>query len=85
MHIFLKLVGGRQFFLEVARWSDGGTGTLPPFQTRREDGEWVVWLGRLMLIYTPARWAPPKTWTPPARGALTLGAVGDDAPGPGPG
>lgn len=85
MHIFLKLTGGRQLYLEVARWSDRSAGAVPPFEMRREDGERVVWLGRLMLIYTPARWTPPAVWARPARGALTLGVVGDDPQGPDPG
>ncbi|HEY0835610.1 MAG TPA: hypothetical protein VGE72_17035 [Azospirillum sp.] len=54
MSVFLGLCG-HNVFVEHARWAnpDGF------FDLRRENGEFVVWLGRLNIIYTPARWAPP--------------------------
>lgn len=53
MSVFLAL-GGHRVFAEHALWASPGA-----FDIRRENGEFVVWLGRLHLIYTPPRWSPP--------------------------
>lgn len=49
MSILIKLIGGRQLYIEVARWATpSGRCTVT-----REGSEWIVWIGRLHLIYTP--------------------------------
>jgi hypothetical protein len=49
MSILIKLIGGRQLFVEFARWArPGGRWTIT-----REGSEWIIWIGRLHLIYTP--------------------------------
>ncbi|HZH28846.1 MAG TPA: hypothetical protein VEY95_16860 [Azospirillaceae bacterium] len=54
MTIFIKLVGGRQVFLERARWARPSRW----LHIRKDNGEWLVWIGGWHLIYTPAQWAP---------------------------
>lgn len=53
MSVYLGFCG-RSVFVEHALWAtpDG------LFDLRRENGEIVIWLGRLHIIYTPARWGP---------------------------
>ena len=55
MCVFLGFCG-RSVFVEHAHWASPGA-----FDIRRENGELVVWLGRLHMIYTPATWSPPPT------------------------
>lgn len=57
MTIFIKLGGGRQVYAEVARWTRPDPRT-PWFEFRREAGEVILWFGRLLVIYTPARRYP---------------------------
>ena len=45
---------GRSVFVEHALWASPDRF----FDVRRENGEFVIWLGRLHIIYTPARWGP---------------------------
>jgi|GEM_PF-4648457 len=54
MTIFVRLGGGRQIYAELARWTRPDS-LDPWFEVRREAGEVVLWFGRLMVIYTPAR------------------------------
>lgn len=54
MTIFIKLGGGRQVYAEVAAWTRPDPRT-PWFEVRHEAGEVVLWFGRLLVIYTPAR------------------------------
>ena len=54
MSIFISLGTGPKIFIELARWADAPRGV----DFRRENGEVLLWLGRLHLIYTPARWRP---------------------------
>lgn len=54
MTIFIRLGGGRQVYAEVARWTRPDSRD-PWFEVRVEAGEVVLWFGRLMVIYTPAR------------------------------
>lgn len=60
MSVFLGLFGHR-LFVEHARWAAPNADLLA---FRRENGEFVVWIGRLNLIYTPSRWAPPPRLVP---------------------
>lgn len=55
MNVFLGLCG-RRVFLEHARWASPDRF----FEIRRENGETLIWLGRLHVIYTPARWSAPR-------------------------
>ncbi|HYE53043.1 MAG TPA: hypothetical protein VEB20_25825 [Azospirillaceae bacterium] len=54
MSFFLALPGGPKIYIELARWAS----PAGRFDLRRENGETLVWLGRIHLIYTPARWRP---------------------------
>ncbi|WP_155524515.1 hypothetical protein [Oleisolibacter albus] len=54
MSLFISLGKGPKLFIEVARWAEAPRG----LQVRRENGEVLFWLGRVHLIYTPARWRP---------------------------
>ncbi|CAO3415509.1 hypothetical protein [Azospirillum doebereinerae] len=58
MSVFLGFCGHR-LFVEHALWASP-TGS---FDLRRENGEVILWLGRLNVIYTPARWGPPSRAT----------------------
>ena len=53
MSVYLGFCG-RRLFLEHAQWASSGVG----FDIRQENGEYLIWLGRLHIIYTPARWGP---------------------------
>lgn len=53
MSVYLGFCG-RRIFVEHALWASPDRS----FDIRRENGEVVVWLGRLNIIYTPARWGP---------------------------
>jgi len=52
MGVLIKFWGGRQAYLEYAGWA------CPDrfFDLRHEQGETILWLGRLQVIYTPADW-----------------------------
>lgn len=52
MAIYLELCG-RSLFVEIAYWASPDR----PIDYRRENGEFLIWLGRLHIIYTPARWS----------------------------
>lgn len=54
MSFFVSLGRGPKLYIELARWASVPRG----LQVRRENGELLVWLGRLHVIYTPARWRP---------------------------
>lgn len=60
MSVYVRLFGHR-LFAEYARWARPGGTTVA---VRRENGEFVVWIGRLNIIHTPARWAPPPRLVP---------------------
>jgi len=53
MPLFIKLPGGRQLYAEWAGWARGARG----IHATREGAEWIFWIGRLHLIYTP-----PLSW-----------------------
>lgn len=53
MCVFLGFCG-RSVFVEHAHWASPDRF----FDARRDNGEFVIWLGRLNIIYTPARWGP---------------------------
>lgn len=55
MSLYLGFCGHR-FFVEHARWASPERS----IDFRRENGEILLWLGRLHVIYTPARWSPPR-------------------------
>ncbi|MGQ9364878.1 hypothetical protein [Azospirillum sp. ST 5-10] len=74
MSVFLGFCGHR-VFVEHARWAT----PAGRFDLRRENGEYVVWLGRLNIIYTPARWVPPPPITACPRRAAGA-ADGDPRP-----
>ncbi len=67
MSVLLSLGKGPKLFLEVARWAETPRG----FHVRRENGETLVWLGRVHLIYTPA------CWRPAVRGPTLDGRISD--------
>lgn len=54
MSLFIGRPKGPKLFIEFARWADSPRG----LHVCRENGEILVWLGRVHLIYTPARWRP---------------------------
>ena len=56
MGMFFKIAGGRQLFIERARWAEPDTF----FHLRREGREWIFWIGRWHGIYTPRNWAPAR-------------------------
>ncbi|MFM2045270.1 MAG: hypothetical protein RLY86_3846 [Pseudomonadota bacterium] len=71
MSIFVSLGIGPKIFVELARWADTPRGV----DIRRENGEVLIWLGKLHVIYTPARWRPEARGpTPgqPTRGGPTI-------------
>ncbi len=59
MSFFFSVAKGPKLFVELARWADHGAPGGRRYDLRRENGELLIWLGRLHLIYTPARWRPP--------------------------
>lgn len=71
MSIFVSLGAGPKFFIELARWADAPRG----MDIRRENGEVLIWLGRLHVIYTPARWRPETRG--PTIGGPTIGPTFD--------
>jgi hypothetical protein len=52
MSILIKLLGGRQLYLERDSWSSSG-GFV---EWRADEREVLVWIGRWHFIYTPASW-----------------------------
>lgn len=58
MSFFVSLGRGPKLFVELAHWADRGADGSRGCEMRRENGETLIWLGRLHLIYTPGRWRP---------------------------
>lgn len=54
MNWFIKIVGGRQLYVEYATWARPDRRFLLAVDGR----EIILWVGRLNMIYTPAAWAP---------------------------
>lgn len=71
MSIFVSLGTGPKVFIELAHWADAPRGV----DIRRENGEILLWLGRLHMIYTPARWRPEPRG--PTTGGPTIGPTFD--------
>lgn len=55
--LYLALPGGPKLYVEHAGWTRARGNA---FEVRRENGELLVWLGRLHVIYTPGRWRPAR-------------------------
>lgn len=72
MSFFMSLGRGPKLFIELAHWADRGAVGLRGCEVRRENGETLIWLGRLHMIYTPGRWRPV------ARGPTIDGRDHDD-------
>jgi len=53
MGVLIRLWGGRQAYLEYAGWAARPDRFI---ERRHEQGETILWLGRLQVIYTPADW-----------------------------
>lgn len=70
MSFFFTLGTGPKIFVEFADWATARRG----LHVSRDNGEILVWLGRIHVIYTPRRWRPP------ARGPTLAGPL----PGGGP-
>lgn len=58
MSLFMSLGRGPKLFIELARWADQSSRSGRACDVRRENGELLIWLGRVHLIYTPAQWRP---------------------------
>lgn len=70
MSFFVSLGNGPKIFIELAHWASSRRG----LHVSRENGEILVWLGRVHVIYTPARWRPPARG-PTAAGPLPGGGL----------
>jgi hypothetical protein len=63
MCILVKFWGGRQVYVERDQWSARG----PFVEWRRQGQEFLIWVGRWHIIYTPATWSVPRRPLPDGR------------------
>ena len=58
MSFFMSLGNGPKFFFELTARPHRDVSRTRGYEVRRENGETLIWLGRLHVIYTPGHWRP---------------------------
>lgn len=58
MSFFMSLGNGPKLFFELTARPHQDAPRTRGYEVRRENGETLIWLGRLHVIYTPGRWRP---------------------------